>query len=335
MLQTFTSEDPFLLESGKTLPKLEIAYHMYGDLSRPKPLVWVFHALTGNSDPTDWWGGIIGPGKRIDPGKHSIVCANVLGSCYGTTGPTSINPQTGKPWLRSFPLVSIRDMVRAHELLRQHLSIERIDLAIGSSLGAFQALEWAIMHPMRIQNLLFIAASARCSPWAKAFNEAQRMALMADQGFFCDKPGGGRDGLKAARAIAMLSYRSFEAYHQTQLDPENHALDNYRACSYQQYQGEKLARRFNAHAYYTISKAFDTHDAGRGRGGLKKALGSIKAITHCISIQTDLLFPVSEVKKVAEMVPGATHQTIESFYGHDGFLVENDTLAGIIREKYF
>lgn len=308
---------------------------MYGDLSRPKPLVWVFHALTGNSDPTDWWGGIIGPGKRIDPGKHSIVCANVLGSCYGTTGPTSINPQTGKPWLRSFPLVSIRDMVRAHELLRQHLSIERIDLAIGSSLGAFQALEWAIMHPMRIQNLLFIAASARCSPWAKAFNEAQRMALMADQGFFCDKPGGGRDGLKAARAIAMLSYRSFEAYHQTQLDPENHALDNYRACSYQQYQGEKLARRFNAHAYYTISKAFDTHDAGRGRGGLKKALGSIKAITHCISIQTDLLFPVSEVKKVAEMVPGATHQTIESFYGHDGFLVENDTLAGIIREKYF
>jgi homoserine O-acetyltransferase/O-succinyltransferase len=271
----------------------------------------------------------------LDPDHAVIICANVLGSCYGTTGPTSINPASGKPWGRDFPLVTIRDMVNAHELLRDHLGIRHIDLAIGSSLGAFQGLEWAIAEPGTIRTLFFIAAGARCSPWAKAFNEAQRMAIQADPTFFSEDPDGGKNGLKAARAIGMVSYRSHEAFQKTQADQENGQTDNFRACSYQQYQGEKLARRFNAYAYHALTKAFDSHDAGRGRGGLREALGQIKARTHCVSIKTDLLFPVYEMEEVSRMIPGASHRTIESLYGHDGFLVENEKMESIIRAFSF
>lgn len=335
MHQTFRIKGSVRLESGAELERPEIAYHLFGGpAERDKPVVWVFHALTGNSDPSDWWAGIVGPGKVLDPDKAVIVCANVLGSCYGTTGPASVNPATGKPWLRDFPLVTIRDMVEAHRLLRDHLGIRQIDLAIGSSLGAFQGLEWAVAEPEAIKALFFIAAGARCSPWAKAFNEAHRMAIEADPGFFGPDPDGGAMGLKAARAIGMVSYRSYEAFRKTQSDPENGQLDGYRACSYQRYQGEKLVRRFNAHAYYALTKAFDSHDVGRGRGGLREALGRVKAKTHCVSIQTDLLFPVHELEEVASLIPGATHQTIESLYGHDGFLVENDRLEEIIRTVF-
>ncbi len=324
-------DQPFELEAGEVLPFLDIGYHVYGDIHHNRPVTWIFHAMTGNSDPMDWWSGMVGAGKAFDPNKQTIVCANVLGSCYGTTGPLSMNPKTKKPWLTSFPLVTIRDMVKAHELLRKHLGINHINLAVGGSLGAIQALEWSIMNPKLIRHMAFIAAGARTSPWTKAFNEAQRMALMADPSFFSDNPDGGKDGLKAARAMGMVSYRSFEAFEKTQADPENHAIDNFRASSYQRYQGEKLARRYNAHAYFTITKALDSHDAGRGRGGVQNALWGIKHTrVHCISIRTDILFPILEVQQVADMIPGATHQTIDSLYGHDGFLVEADTLTKIV-----
>jgi homoserine O-acetyltransferase len=323
---------PFDLVSGATLPGIEAAYHLYGNPGDGRPVIWVFHALTGNSDPMAWWGGIVGPGRVIDPARHTIVCANVLGSCYGSTGPGSVNPATGTPWLRDFPLVTIRDMVAAHELLREHLGIGQIDLAVGSSLGAFQALEWAVGHPHRIRRLLFIAASARCSPWAKAFNEAQRMAIRADQTYWGNHPKGGQEGLKAARAIGMLSYRSHDAYGTTQDDGETENPEGYRACSYQRYQGEKLAGRFNAHAYVTLTRAFDSHDVGRGRGGIKTALSAVRAMTRCVGIETDLLFPPQEVAQVAGGIPGASCRHIRSLYGHDGFLVENDAMAEIIRE---
>lgn len=333
MHQILKSEAPFITETGFEFPGIDIAYHVYGDLSSQHPVIWIGHALTGNSDAADWWSGITGPGKIFDPARYTIVCANVLGSCYGTTGAASINPLTGKPYLLDFPLVTIRDMVQAHELLRHHLGIGRIDLFIGASLGAFQGLEWSIMQPELIRHMVFIAAGARTSPWARAFNQAHRMALMADPTFSDGDPQGGKAGLMAARAIGMISYRSYEAFQITQPDPENDALENYRACTYQQYQGEKLARRFSPHAYYTITRAFDSHDVGRHRGGVQKALQHIKTHVHCISKQTDILFPVQEVQQVADMIPGATHQVIQSLYGHDGFLVEHEKLNTILREK--
>ncbi len=333
MQRTFTIEQPFPLESGAMLPKVDIAYHVHGNPGKNKKIIWVYHALTGSSDPLAWWPGIVGKGRVFDPDKYTIVCANMLGSCYGTTGPESIDPNTGQPYLKSFPLVTVRDMAYAHELLRQHLGIETIHLAVGSSLGGFQALEYAIMYPGRTRKTVFIAAGARTSPWAKAFNEAQRMALEADPDFHRNIPGGGKNGLKAARAIGMISYRSFQAYGETQHDPEeNNAMDGYRAPSYQRYQGEKLSKRFSAHAYHSISKAFDSHDVGRNRGGVKKALSTLSNPFHCIGIQTDLLFPPSEIKQVSEMMPNSSCTIIESLFGHDGFLVENDLLTRLLEK---
>ncbi len=320
----------FFTESGGVLPKTDIAFHILGDLQNERPLAWVGHALTGNSNPLDWWPGIVGPGKYVDTDKYNVVCANVLGSCYGSTGAHSINPETGKPYMLDFPLITIRDMVKAHEILRKHLGIEKIDLFIGASLGAFQGIEWSIMQPGLVDRLIFLVAGARTSPWCKAFNEAQRMAMEADPTFFTDSENAGANGLKAARAIGMVSYRNYQTFDITQPDPENGQLENFRACTYQRYQGEKLAKRYNAHAYYYISKAFDSHDVGRGRGGIKKALEGVKTNTLCISTDTDILFPVEEVKAVADMLPNAQHVTLNSMYGHDGFLIENNKLTAIL-----
>jgi homoserine O-acetyltransferase/O-succinyltransferase len=334
-LNLFHYPHSFVTESGYELPSLDVAYNIYGDLKDDRPVIWVCHALTGNSDIGAWWPGITGPGRLVDPQRYTIVCANVLGSCYGSTGAASIDTRTGKPYLLDFPLVTVRDMVRVHEILREHLGIRKIALIIGASLGAFQGLEWCIINPGLIDSMIFIAAGALTSSWAKAFNQAQRMALMADPTFSNGDPCGGKAGLMAARAIGMVSYRSFEAFEILQTDPDDGKLENYRACTYQQYQGEKLARRFSAHAYFTITRAFDSHDVGRGRGGVEKALSQVRTRVHCISKQTDILFPVAEVKKVAEMIPGASHEVIESLYGHDGFLVDTDKLNEIIRKFGF
>lgn len=332
MPQIYHYKHIFTTESGASLPEIEIAYDILGDLQQKKPLVWVCHALTGNSNPLDWWPGVVGSGKYVDTDKYNVVCANVLGSCYGSTGAHSGNPLTGKPYLRDFPLITIRDMVQAHEILRKYLGIEKIDLVIGASLGAFQGLEWCYMQPGLIGRLVFLVAGARTSPWCKAFNEAQRMALEADHTLFTIHPEAGYQGLKAARAIGMVSYRNYQTFDITQPDPDDGKLENFRACTYQRYQGQKLVKRYDPHAYYYISLAFDSHDIGRGRGGVKKALAQINTQTLCVSTDTDILFPVSEVKQVAEAMPKAQHTMLQSIYGHDGFLIENDKLTQILMD---
>jgi homoserine O-acetyltransferase/O-succinyltransferase len=331
MPQILTIKKPFATESGGILPEIDIAYDILGDLSQPKPLVWVCHALTGNSNPLEWWSGIVGKGQYVDTDKYNVVCANVLGSCYGSTGAHSVNPLTGKPYLKTFPLITVRDMVKAHELLRLHLDITSIDLIIGASLGAFQGMEWCYMQPGLIKRSVYLVASARTSPWCKAFNEAQRLAMEADPSLFTEAAEAGAKGLMAARAMGMVSYRNFQTFDITQPDADNGKLDGYRACTYQRYQGEKLVKRYNAHAYYYISKAFDSHDMGRGRGGIGKALAALDNPTLCVSTDTDILFPPQEVQAMAEMMPNATHVMLKSIYGHDGFLIENDKLTAILK----
>ncbi|MFP4622088.1 MAG: alpha/beta fold hydrolase, partial [Bacteroidales bacterium] len=164
-------DKPFSLEKGGELSSLTITYHTMGTLNTEKDnVVWICHAFTANSDVSDWWGGMVGEGKIFDPRHHFIICANILGSCYGTTGPLSINPETNAPWYHDFPEVTVRDMVKAHELLREHLQINRIFVVTGGSIGGFQALEWSIMNPDLFINLVLIASSAKASPWAIAFN---------------------------------------------------------------------------------------------------------------------------------------------------------------------
>ncbi|MDD2302725.1 MAG: alpha/beta fold hydrolase [Eubacteriales bacterium] len=315
---TFFYKDPFKLECGDVLPGIKITYHCSEGSPEGKKVIWICHALTANSNPQEWWPTLVGPGKFFDPGKHYLVCANVLGSCYGSTGPDAAG----------FPLITIRDMVNAHELLRQHLNITTIHLLIGGSSGGYQALEWSIIHPDLIENLCLIACNARVSPWATALNEAQRMALRADPSFGqSDEPRGGKRGLAAARAIALLSYRSYEGYGKTQAELSADALLASRACSYQQYQGEKLTKRFCPYSYYSLTLSLDSHNVGRGRGSVEAALSGIRARTLCIGIDSDLLFPLAEIKYMARHIPGAVADIISSDFGHDGFLLEHEQIT--------
>lgn len=319
----------FTLECGVVLPEIEIAYHTYGTPSAEN-VIWICHALTGNSDPADWWSGLVGEGKLFDTRQHFIVCANVLGSAYGSTNALSVNPATGEPYYQDFPLVTIRDIVASLDLLREHLGIRRIKTLVGGSLGGQQALEWAIQQPRLFDQLILIATNARMSPWGVAFNESQRMAIQADQTWQERRPDAGLSGMKAARATALLSYRNPKTYDFTQPREES-AIENFRACSYQQYQGDKLAARFNAFAYWTLSKVMDSHDVGRNRGGAMSALNQVKTQTLIIGIQSDVLFPIEEQRFLARYIPQAELTEIDSLYGHDGFLVENELMTKTIR----
>jgi homoserine O-acetyltransferase len=332
-MDTLKYNQPFKTETGAVLPGLEIVYHTWGKLnSEADNVIWVCHALTANSDVESWWPGMVGKGLLFDPEKYFIVCANVLGSCYGTTGPASINPVTGSPWLKDFPLITIRDLVNVHEILRKYLNIKHIHSVIGASIGGFQSLEYSIMYPEIVNRLIFVASSTKQSPWAIAFSESQRMAMEADNSFTENNPEGGKKGLKAARSIALLSYRNPAAYNKTQLEQDDEKLSSFKASSYQAYQGDKLVKRFNPYSYYSLVCLSDTHNTGRGRGGTAKALSSIKAKTLCIGIASDILFPVEEQKYVAANIPGAQYVEIDSFYGHDGFLIESELMTNTVRK---
>ena len=333
------------LESGAILPQVEICYHIsreYGkENTADKKVVWITHALTANSNPCEWWDTLVGEGKFLDPRKYTIVCANILGSCYGTTCPTSINPQNGKPYLLSFPKTTIRDIVQCHELLRRELGIESIDMLVGGSVGGFQAIEWSLMNKGIIKNLVMLASNARVTPWGTAYNESQSMALQADATFEAQEHTiedgkvtayGGKRGLAAARALALISYRSYDGYNSTQYEGSDETMWAERAASYQRYQGKKLVDRFDAYSYLSMINLTDSHNIGRGRGGVEKALAEIESRTICIGIDSDALFPTSEQKYMAQRIPDAEYREISSTFGHDGFLLEWQQIKNIFKE---
>lgn len=330
----FHSDRPFPLQLGGELPELDIAYHTFGRLNAAADnVVWVCHALTANSDVADWWPHTVETGCFLDPDRWFVVCANILGSHYGSTGPLSVNPATGEPYYGAFPRLTIRDMVNAHRLLADALGIGRIHAMVGSSVGGFQAVEWAVMEPERFDSLILIATAAKASPWAIAIDETQRMAIEADPTYGEPRPDAGMNGLAAARAIGLLTYRGGSGYNITQQDPEGDDViprTKLRPCSYQQYQGLKLCRRYNAYSYMTILDAFDTHDAGRSRGGLDAALSRLTMPTKVIGITTDMIFPPAEMRRLTAQIPGATYDEIASEFGHDGFLVEHERLNQIL-----
>jgi homoserine O-acetyltransferase len=337
LLEIYKYKHPFHLECGDNLPEVQLGYQTFGKMnSEGSNVVWICHALTANSNPEEWWPGLVGKGKLYDPDRHYIVCANMLGSCYGSTNPDSLNPTSGRRYGDAFPLLTIRDIVKSLILLRIHLGVQEIYLATGGSMGGQQVLEWAIMEPLVIKNLVVIGTNAKHSPWGVAFNETQRMALEADPTLFLAQEDAGAKGLEAARAIAMLSYRNYQAYHLTQME-EIEKIDDFKASSYQRYQGLKLRKRFRALAYRVLSKAMDTHDLGRSRGGLGQALSTILARSLIFGIRSDFLFPISEQEEIQKHINEASLEIIDSPFGHDGFLIEysqitekvNKFLAGI------
>jgi homoserine O-acetyltransferase len=322
---------PFALEAGPVLPGVRIAYQTWGTLNPARDnVVWVCHALTANADAASWWPNLIGPGAALDTDRYFVVCANLLGGCYGTTGPLDTNPTTDETWGIDFPLVTIRDQVAAHQLLAEHLAIDSVDLIIGGSMGGQQALEWAVQQPERFRRMVVLATNARHSAWGIAFNAAQRLALEADPTLQELGPTAGQAGLAAARSIAMLSYRGYVPYTSTQTDTRPNLLADFAAESYQRYQGQKLVNRFSAHSYWVLSRAMDSHDLGRNRGPLPEVLAQIQARTTVISISSDLLFPPEEQALLAQHIPTSKHIVIDSPYGHDGFLVETERIGQIL-----
>jgi homoserine O-acetyltransferase len=330
-LQKFKYQQEFKLESGKTLPELEIGFHTYGKLNQNRDnVVWVCHALTANSDVFDWWKGLFGEKDYFNPNEYFIVCANILAAPYGTTSPLSVNPVTDLPYYLDFPQVTVRDMVKAHQLLAEHLSIGDIKIIIGGSLGGQQAMEWSIIEPERIKNSILIATNARHSPWGIAFNESQRLAIAADPSFYANTPDGGAKGMKAARSLALLSYRTYKTYSVTQQEDSDKKVDDFKASSYQNYQGDKLVKRYNAYSYWYLTKVMDSHNVGRGRHGVEKALSLVKARTLVIGVKSDVLFPIEEQQYLFRHVPKAAFAELDSFYGHDGFLIETELLTNVI-----
>ncbi|HYF69023.1 MAG TPA: homoserine O-acetyltransferase [Ohtaekwangia sp.] len=325
----------FALETGDTLPGFQLSYTTLGKVNHDRSnIVWVCHALTGSSDFTDWWGELFREGSAFDLRNYFIICANILGGCYGSTGPLSVNPETGKPYYHTFPTITNKDVAASLDLLRQELKINKIHTLLGGSLGGQQVLQWAIQQPNVFEHIIPIACNACHSPWGIAFNEAQRMAIEADASWQQNDPAAGAQGLKAARAMGMISYRYYETFSHTQGEKTNDKLDDFRAASYQRYQGQKLINRFNAFSYWRFTKMMDSHNVGRGQASLKEALNTIRAKTLVVGIDSDLLFPVSEQKFLAENIKESHYQELTSLYGHDGFLVEFDQLDTVLKQFY-
>lgn len=330
----YTYKGDFCFESGEHLDSLELVYHTSERERRPEDkVIWICHALTANSDASDWWPEMVGKAKLFDTEKYYVVCVNMLCSAYGSSGPASVDPRTGKPYMMSFPRTSVRDIVKANILVRKYLGIDKIDLLLGPSIGGFQALEWSVMEPDVIGNAVFLATGSRISPFMTAFNESQRMAMLADPTFTAaESLEGGKKGLACARSMALISYRTFEGYNITQQEQDEDVLWADRAASYQRYQGKKLVDRFDAYSYWYLTYSLDSHNLGRGRGGVEKALGMIKCPSTVICVTTDVPFPPKDGKAMASAIPNCNYAEIYSAFGHDGFLIEFDQLQDVLQD---
>lgn len=332
MKQFFLSNQPFSLEMGGILPELKIAFHTYGTLNDEKSnVIWICHALTASSDARDWWNGLVGENKIFDPQKYFIVCANIIGSPYGSTSSNSVNPANNQKYGIEFHFFTIRDMVKAHQLLKAHIGIEKIKLLIGGSMGGYQALEWSITEASSIENIFLIATSAEESAWGKAIHTAQRLAIEADPEWKSGEIGTGDQGLKAARGIGMLTYRNYELFKKQQSDVNSDTYKDHKATSYIKYQAQKLADRFDALSYYKLTEAMDSHQLARGRNkSVEEILNQITIPTLVMGISSDILCPPQEQKFLANHITNAEYHEIDSEFGHDGFLIESIKIGSIL-----
>lgn len=330
-MHKYNHSKPFTTELGYTFEGLDIAYSTYGNMSAQKDnVILVCHALTANSQVHHWWPKTVEKGRFLDPEKYFVICVNMLGSHYGTTSPLSVDPKTGEPFYDTFPQITIRDLAQCIKFVLDHLGIDSVKMAMGSSIGGFQVLEILLLYPKLIKQAVLIATAAKAQPWVIAFNQSQRMAIEADATWGEKRADAGAKGLACARSIALLSYRGQPTYDLTQQETTDDKTDHFRASSYQRYQGEKLVERFNVYTYYCFTKLVDTHNVGRGRGGVEKALKNITCPVVSIAITSDIIYPPSGHELFKKNIPNCTHYVIESEFGHDGFLIENEKLNTII-----
>ncbi|MGH7601886.1 MAG: homoserine O-acetyltransferase MetX, partial [bacterium] len=341
----YDEHEPLVLECGKTLSPVTVAYETYGRLNNDGTnAVLICHALTANAHAAGyhssddqspgWWDGLIGPRRAFDTKKYFVICPNILGSCYGTTGPSSLDPKTGEPHRLAFPPFTIRDIVAVQKKLLDALGVNRLAAVCGSSLGGMQVLEWGISHPDFCETIIPISTAAKQSAWCIGLNTAARAAIMSDpvwnDGFYTQQP---IRGLATARMVGMLSYRSaMELERRFGRHRQNGATDRFdcdnlfQVESYLHHQGEKLGKRFDANTYIYLSRAMDLHDVTYGRAPLPEVLGGIKARTLCIGVSSDIRYPIVEQKELVNFTPDAQYAEIDSIHGHDAFLIEFDQL---------
>lgn len=325
-------DTPFRLEQGGVIEKPVIAYNTYGKLNAARDnVIFICHALTANSDADDWWHGLFGKGDIFDWDKYFIVCANNLGSPYGTSSSAHIDPSTGEIYGLDFPFFTIRDTARLHIELIKHFGISKIHLLIGGSCGGNIAQEMAFLLEERVENLALLCCSGREAPWTIAIHEAQRLILESDEGLYSKSINAGAKVLKACRAVALPFYRTQKSFNIRQNELDQDVISKFRSSSYVNYQGDKFVARFNAQCYYTLLNALDTHNLGRGRQSIQKALAEITCNTVVIGFESDILCPVDEQQFLAKHLPNAEYFEIKSIYGHDAFLIEHDHIRKAIR----
>ena len=326
-----------LLENGETLPDITIAYQSWGTLNADKSnAILVNHAMTGWSDVPGWWPQMVGPGLPFDTDKYFVLCPNVIGGCQGSTGPASIAPD-GKRYGSRFPIVTIRDMVNAEIAFSDALGIDKYLLAVGPSLGGMRSLEWAVQLPERVSAICTIGSSAVATGDQIGTFSVQIQAIKSDPYFnggdYYEQARGPVDGMGIARRIAHLTYRTeseMDVRFGRQLQGDE--TGRYAVQSYLDHQANKLAKRFDANTYIALTDAMNSHDIGRERGGVVKALASVKVPVVVVSIDTDRLFVPRLQVEISELVPTAEPPiVISSEFGHDGFLVESEAMGAAIR----
>lgn len=356
-VELFTADRPLHLESGIDIGPVIVAYETYGHLNQEGDnAILVCHALTGSAhaggfsgpDPASagWWEPMIGSGRALDTDTSFVICSNFLGGCYGTTGPTSLDPRTGRRYGARFPAITVRDMVRVQKRLLETLGVRRLRTVLGGSLGGMQVLEWAVMYPESVASIVPIATASAHSAWCIGLNEIGRQAIMLDPGWMGgeyppdEQPA---QGLSLARQVAMVSYRSDISFQRRfgrgLADPVRRLPNSiserppfFEVERYLHYQGEKLVRRFDANTYITITRAMDAHDLGPGRGSCKDALALIQCPALCVGISSDILYPPHEQQEIADGIPGGRYREIVSPNGHDAFLIEYEQLTSFVRE---
>lgn len=334
-LRKKTINNSFTTDSGFPFESTEIAYHCWGSLNESKDnVILICHALTGNSDAQDWFSGFFDSNGIIDLEEHFVICINSPGSCYGSTGPWSVDPETEKPYQADFPVFTIRDIVRFQQQLLDDLGVTAIELVIGGSMGGMIALEFSIMDK-RIRSAALLAMGKAHTPWAIGISNAQRQALYADEnwkGGWYEKDNPPSKGLSAARSMAMITYRAPQNYEDKFGRDFNQHKNKFEVESYLEYQGQKLVDRFDALSYDLLTKSMDTHDVAKDRGTYEEVLGAITAPTLVIGIDTDLLYPTFEQQELANLIPGAIYNEIQSPYGHDAFLIEFEQINSYLTE---
>ncbi|CAN5647891.1 homoserine O-acetyltransferase [soil metagenome] len=349
LVDVATYHDPLTLQYGGILAHVAVAFETYGSLNRARDnAILLCHALTGSAhaeglgdarEVPGWWDPLVGPGKAVDTREHFVVCSNILGGCYGSTGPSSLNPKTGRAYRLDFPRYTVRDMVTVQRRLLDRLGVTSLKAVVGGSMGGMQVLEWAAMYPGFVRGMVPIAVGARHSAWAIGLNEVARRAITSDPLWRGgDYPQGRQPetGLGLARAVAMLSYRSFDSleskFGRERVSASRGLLEpSFEIESYLSYQGVKLVKRFDANTYLYITKAMDDYDLSEDRGRLAEVLRGMRLPALVMGIDSDVLYPESEQRALVEALPRADYASIRSPHGHDAFLIEFPQLAVRLR----